>query len=450
MFRAMQRTYRADNADKIADLWARQVERQAVLAWLYVDMNSYFASVEQHDRPDWRGRPLIVTPVTSEYSCAIAASYAAKARGIKTGTRVKEARQMCPDLIVVEARPDRYVAVHHQVREAVERHIPVTDVCSIDEFACALTSHHQLPEMATLIGRRIQQEILVSVGPALTASVGIAATRMLAKLAADMHKPSGLTLLDPGAMPRPILHLPLSDFPGIGPAMAVRLARARVATVADLWGLSPARMRQLWRSINGERFWYDLHGRDLPPLETRPPQTISHGHVLAPELRPRLEARKVVRRLTIKCGSRLRRMGYRCRGLVLSMRIDGGPRDTLEARFASTQDTFALLRACDGLWAQWQAQRPGATHLKKVNVTCLGLEAAAPAEPDLFSAQATDAVEATSDVAARHLRLFAAMDALNQRFGKDVVTLGPRPKIHSFVGAKIAFGRIPARAEFSE
>ena len=105
---------------------------------LFVDFNSYFASVEQQERPELRARPMIVVPVMTDSTCCIAATYEAKHFGIKTGTKVSEARQRCPGLIVVEARPEIYVKYHHRLIEVVDSCLPVTQVRSIDEMSCNL------------------------------------------------------------------------------------------------------------------------------------------------------------------------------------------------------------------------------------------------------------------------------------------------------------------------
>src|SRR5882757_8253541 len=110
----------------------------ATLRWIYIDFNSYFASVEQQLDPALRGKPVAVLPVMTDSTCAIAASYEAKAFGVKTGTPIYEAKKMCPGLICVLARHERYVEFHHRLIEEIERHIPVTAVCSIDEVACRL------------------------------------------------------------------------------------------------------------------------------------------------------------------------------------------------------------------------------------------------------------------------------------------------------------------------
>ena len=106
--------------------------------WLFVDLNSYFASVEQEDRPELRNRPVAVVPMLTDTTVCLAASYEAKALGIKTGTTVRDARNLCPEIIFVEARHQLYVEYHHRIIAAVESVLPVSAVLSIDEMACRL------------------------------------------------------------------------------------------------------------------------------------------------------------------------------------------------------------------------------------------------------------------------------------------------------------------------
>lgn len=411
------------------------------LRWLYLDMNSYFASVEQQDNPRLRGRPVIVVPVMSDYTSAIAASYEAKDFGVKTGTQVKEAKARIPGLAVVEARPDRYVEIHNRILAEVDKVIPVDRVCSIDEVACRLMGPQQLEAPARALGHRIQRGILENVGQCLRASIGIGPSRLLAKTAADIKKPLGLTVLRMDQLPGQLLELKLDDFAGIGASMEKRLKLAGVSDVRRLWDLSPSRLRQIWGGIMGENFWYALHGTDPPEIETKR-ASISHGHVLPKELRPVDHARGVARRLTAKCGSRLRRMGYKCGGLHLYVRGADKGRAEAAARFAVTSDSFRLLEAADDLWERCLRQL-GEGRAKQIVVSCLHMVEAGAA-PDLFGWTP----EAEED--GRHMRLLSALDGLNQRYGKDTVTIGPRTKLHGFVGAKIAFNRIPEQPEFWE
>lgn len=410
------------------------------LNWLYLDMNAFFASCAQQDDPDLRGKPVIVVPVLSDYSCAIAASYPAKAYGIKTGTQIGEAKRLCPGLKVVQASHGRYVHYHHKILEAVERIIPIDRVCSIDEVACRLLGQERHEANARAIGHRIQRAILEQVGHCLTASIGIGPSRLLAKTAADMKKPLGLTVVRRDHLPDDLDGLEIEDFAGIGRAMGGRLRAAGVHDVRTLWSLSPSRLRQIWGGVTGDSFWYALHGIDPRDIETER-GSIGHSHVLAQTLRPVALARGVARRLTAKCGARLRRMGYVCGGLHMSVRAQSGRRAQAEMRFDLTADSFRLLEATDRLWGRCLSELK-VREVKKVSVTCLKMVETGRA-PDLFG-WTPEAAENS-----RHMRLMQAMDGLNARFGKDAVMIGPPTGVPGFVGAKIAFNRIPEPGEFN-
>ena len=135
------------------------------LNWLFVDMNSYFASVEQDSRPELRGLPVAIVPMMADTTCCIAASYEAKAFGVKTGTIVSDAKQLCPGLVLVEARHELYVQYHHRIVEAVESCVPVTAVLSVDEMACRLMGRERPLLAAMELGRQVKRRILERVGP---------------------------------------------------------------------------------------------------------------------------------------------------------------------------------------------------------------------------------------------------------------------------------------------
>jgi DNA polymerase-4 len=428
-----------------------QDESGAGLRWLFLDLNSYFASAEQHERPELRGRPLIVVPLRSDHTCAIAASIEAKTFGIRTGTNVREAKKLCPGLVIVEARPDLYVKLHDQVMEVLESHIPIDKVHSIDEAACRLMGPQQRPGEAMALARRIQTDIRAQIGPCLRSSVGIAPSKLLAKIASGMKKPDGLTILRQDELPGRLLDLPLIKLTGIGRNMDARLKAQGIDTVQKLWELEPTAARRIWGGIGGERFWYSLHGHDVPDIETER-RSISHGHVLGPALRPVGAARGVMRRLTVKCGTRLRRMGYLTGCLSVfaepenTERHSGWRRGGLsgERRFPSTANTFSMLEAADDIWEKFIRGIPASTRLRYVGVACTGLVKADEVQPDLFGW--TPGVEHDP----RDIKLLTAVDTLNMKYGKDTVTVGPQTAMAKFVGAKIAFNRIPDKAEFRE
>ena len=172
------------------------------LRFLFVDFNSYFASVEQQVRPELRGKPVIVVPVMADTTCCIAASYEAKKFGIKTGTLVREAKTLCRDLLVVEARPPLYVEYHHKVLSVVESCIPVHKVLSVDEMACELTGSQRERHHALALAGKIKETIGRNIGTELRSSIGIGPNLFLAKTASDMQKPDGLVVIQPDDLPQ--------------------------------------------------------------------------------------------------------------------------------------------------------------------------------------------------------------------------------------------------------
>ncbi|MEH3107429.1 MAG: type VI secretion protein ImpB [Sphingomonas fennica] len=421
------------------------------LRWLFLDLNSYFASVEQQLQPALRGRPVIVAPVDTDTTSAIAASYEAKAYGIRTGTPVWEAKRLCRDLIVTPARHDRYVEFHHAIVAEVWRHIPVTRVCSIDEVACRLADNENAPDQARALAGRIKAGIAANVGACLRSSIGIAPNQLLAKLGSDMQKPDGLVVLEAADLPERLFALKLTDICGVGAKMARRLAAEGILDIEQYCARRPRDAGTAWGGVNGDRLWYLLHGHDLPEKPTQS-RSIGHSHVLAPRHRGIEGARLTARRLTLKAGSRLRRQGYRCRLVMLHARFEDDRSAFRQSiRVAETEDSFALLAALGLLWprlAAAGAARPGGFRLRMIGVTLAEIVAVAGDQGSLFGQLAADDPLAR---ATRTLSLSRAMDRLNERFGRNAVTLGPATggRIDR-VGSKIAFGRIPEMAEFHE
>jgi DNA polymerase IV len=419
------------------------------LKWLYIDFNSYFASVEQQLQPRLRGKPVAVVPVDTDSTCAIAASYEAKAFGVKTGTRIWEAKQKCPDLICVLARHDAYVDYHHRAIKEINRHIPVTDVCSIDEMASRLLLNEAQPEVAARIALSIKEGLADSLGPWIRCSIGVAANRYLAKVATDLEKPDGLTILMPDDVEaRLAKELKPSDLPGIGRNMERRLVQQGVFTVGDIFALDRRQMRNVWGSVWGERMWYYLRGHDLPELKTER-RSIGHSHVLGPDMRPPRHAIAVARRLTLKACSRMRRMGYHATVFGFSARLEDGRRLRAEARCLPAQDSKTFLDMLLSFWSSQIPKKPGAL-VKKISVVLYGLVENVAVQRDLFPSLNADLHFASVNVERRN-RLSHALDRINHRFGRESALIGMLPSQgRSFSGSKIAFTRIPDREEFLE
>ena len=420
------------------------------LRWLYLDLNSYFASVEQQLDPSIRGRPVVVAPVDTDATSAIAASYEAKAFGIRTGTKIYEARALCRDLVVVPGRHEDYVRFHHRIIAEVDRHVPVTAVCSIDEVACRLMDNENDVAAVTALAARIKAGIRANVGECLTSSIGVAPNRLLAKIAADMMKPDGLTILEATTLKARLSGLKLSDIPGVGRNMERRLATAGIVDMARLLALDERQSRLAWGSVWGERMHWLLQGAELPdvPTETR---SIGHSHVLGPERRSPDRARLVARRLLAKAATRLRRADRRTGLLVLAVKAepsDGakGAKWAASARLPQVMDTVTLLTALDALWARMLAEFPARRFLQ-VAVTLGELGAGDAVQLHLFDGGA--ALDTNAET--RRLALSRAMDKVNSRWGRDAVTMGhDEGGASRSSGPRIAFTRIPEMAEFHE
>jgi DNA polymerase-4 len=418
------------------------------LRWLFLDLNSFFASVEQQERPHLRGRPVIVVPVNSPATCAIAASIEAKRFGIRTGTNVGEARKMCPDLVIVLAEHGRYVEYHERIVNEVWNHLPVTKICSIDEMACSLIGDERTPKTATRIAEEMKRGILRNVGECLTCSVGLAPSRLLAKIASDMHKPDGLVIIRQEDVEARLFGLELTDLPGIAGNRARRLAAHGINSIEQFWHLTPARARRVWGSIEGEHFWYGLHGIDPPEIATTR-GSIGHSHVMGPAWREPAVARLVIRRLLIKAASRMRRLRFHARYLGVSVTLED--KDHWMRRWSNDialpgarDDNFALLQALDTLW-EMRMRQQGSGRIKKTGVVLSGLVANDALVPDLFG------MTAAAGTNPRHSAVSHAMDRLNQRYGRNTVSIGSQPPaLPRDTGTKIAFTRIPERVEFNE
>ena len=276
----------------------------------FVDMNSFFASVEQQERKELRGRPIIVAPLLADSTCAIAASYEARAWGIKTGTPVRKAKMICPELEVVEARPKVYMEYHGRIVETLEGLFTGVKVLSVDEMACEVGRLQRGKEEA--LGQEIKRRFRVSLGEMMRCSVGIAPNVFLAKVASEMEKPDGFTMLRGEDLPGRLFDLHLLDLPGIGMNMATRLERHGIRTVRQLWECSPAELRAAWGSVVGERWWYMLRGSREADYGAYLPEvrkSVGHSHVLPPEFRTNTGAKAILMRLFSKCLKRLRQYG---------------------------------------------------------------------------------------------------------------------------------------------
>lgn len=392
---------------------------------LFLDMNAYFASVEQQFRPELRGRPVAVVPVLADSTCCIACSYEAKPFGVKTGVLVREAKQLCPDLRIVEARPSLYVRVHHRIIRAVESCLHVDAIHSIDEMSCKLMRGQGEPEPATALARQVKETMRERVGEMLRCSIGLAPNCFLAKVGADMQKPDGLTIITREDLPEKLYPLELTDLAGIGPRMERRLHAHGIHTVKQLYALSADDLERVWQSIVGRRWWHWLHGDEVELGPVRP-RSLGHSHVLPPEFRTPDGAWAVLMRLLHKAAARLRARHYWATHVLVH--VSCGHRQHWHARtnVGLSQDTLTLAEAAAKLWAQRPPGQPF-----QVGVVLEGLVEDRYATQPLFTEER------------RRVRLSRTIDCINLRFGDNAVYLASIHHTRQSAPMRIAFTSIP-------
>lgn len=418
--------------------------KPAGIECLYIDFDCFFASVEQQLNPDLRDKPVAVLPFMSGASCVIAASRELRRYGVVTGMRVKQARQLCPRVILVPARHDVYVRLHHRIYQVIEDCIHIDKACSIDEVVCTLAANEQ--RQAAQLARRIKTRLARIIGPCVTCSMGFAPNQLLAKAAAEVDKPDGMAIWRPHQLNEKLLALELRALPGIGEGMARRLKKAGIRDMRTLLALPPEGMRRLWGSIEGERFWHSLRGYAVDPVITTR-RMFGHSRILTPENRGPGKARLCARLLTVKAARRLRRAGSLARRLALSIRVERRGKWSAEARFAAAADDHTFLTALSGLWlAALAAHRrdtgQAAPRIRQVSVSLSGLTTAKALQADLFGLQEPAGAE-------RRRALSETMDKIVRRYGPKAASLGMwEEPPGGYAGAKIAFGRIPSLADF--
>lgn len=410
---------------------------------LYLDFDGFFASVEQQARPALRGRPVGIVPFDGTiHTCIIACSKEAKARGVRNVMRLADAKKICPELVLQCQSPDLYRRAHNALLAEINSVIPIEAVKSIDELCCKLEPRDiAAPET---LAENVKRAISKGVGPFVTCSIGFAANRHLAKIACKMDKPDGTTIWHPHMMPGPLLPLPFDDIPGIGSSMEQRLFKAGIYNMKDLLAAEPKQMRKLWRNVTGERLWYALHGYDVSAKKSKRGM-FGHGRVLPPEMRNFKDARDCSRLLLVKAARRMRREGFYASSLYmwLSLRERTAQKRGWSARHKlhMANDDQACLSGLDTLWDRAKAQIPPHLKIVRVGVTLGDLTDASSRQLDMLI---NDDPERQ-----RWESVTTAIDTLNARYGKSLVTVGPwKLPPGGNLGGKISFTRIPRAEDF--
>lgn len=249
-------------------------------AIILMDMNAFFASVEQRDHPELRNKPIVITN-GAQGSCIITSSYEARAYGIKTGMRLYEAKRLCPKLIQCPSNPKRYVAVSQAIMQELTTITPDIEVFSIDEAFLDVTHCQRLHGLPPKIGLMVKQKIWeVS---QLPCSVGVSGDKTTAKYAANCYKPDGFMVIPPWEARKQLANVPVTELCGISHGIAGFLAQYGAHTCGDVTRLPISILAKRFGNF-GRRIWTMCHGADLEPLqiEVKAPKSMGHGKILPP------------------------------------------------------------------------------------------------------------------------------------------------------------------------
>ena len=397
------------------------------LDWLFLDMNSYFASVEQELRPALRGAPTVVIPVMAATTCCIAASYEAQKYGIKTGTKVATAKKLCGTLNIIESRPTLYIKYHKDIVSAVGSVLPIDKVHSIDEMSCKLTGRQRVYDNAVSLAHEVKKAIKERVGEYLRCSVGLASNRFIAKVASGMKKPDGFTVITKDDLPQILYPLSLRDLPGIGRNMHARLKKHNIHNVEDLYSLSGDRFLNIWQNVGGKRLSYLLNGEDIAEKDTKR-RTVSHSHVMAPEMRTEERTRAVLIRLIHKAAFRLRRLKYLAGNMSIKVKYFNSKNSWKRSlNIGKRHDTQSMIRAFSEIWKA----RPRALTPLSASVTLSELIPINESTYSLFSDQL------------KQDKLATALDKINERYGMNSIYFGSMHDASESAPLRIAFTSIP-------
>lgn len=378
---------------------------------LHVDMDAFYASVEQRDDPALAGRPVVVGGTPQGRGVVAAASYEARRYGLHSAMPASTAARLCPRAVFLPVRMAHYAAVSRQIHAILERYTPLVEPLSLDEAFLDVTASRSLFGPAEAIARQIKREIREELR--LVASVGVAPNKFLAKLASDLDKPDGFVSVRPEGVQAFLDPLPVGRLWGVGKVAGGALARQGLHTIADL----RARGREsLVASLGraGGQLWELAHGRDdRPVVPDHAAKSISHETTFPVDVGDREMLRARLSDLTGQVARRLRRQDLAATTVQLKLRYPDFRTLSRARTLARATDVTAVLwRTAAALLEEALAERPGPLRLLGMGVT--GLQGGAPGQADLFAADACE----------RERRVDATVDEIRERFGSAALRRG--------------------------
>jgi DNA polymerase-4 len=388
--------------------WARGEQR----AIIHIDLDAFFVAVEQLDDPTLVGKPVIVGGRPDARGVVSSASYEARKLGVRSAMPTAQALRLCPDAVVLPGHRERYVEMSRRVMALLREYTPILEQISIDEAFLDVTGteaqYGPPARLAETIQARIQSEL------GLSASLGVASNKLVAKIASDFRKPHGITVAPPGQEASFLAPLPVRKLWGVGEVTSRELARIGVETIGDLARLAPEALREAFGS-HGERLAESARGRDDSPVVTEHEiKSLSREETFARDTRDATLLQRELLRLSEEVASRLRRRHLLARTVTLKLRYADFKtltrQETLTAPTDSGPEICAQAQALlDAAWDRRQAVR-------LVGVGASGLTNSA-GQLRLFESEEKQGAADRE----KRARLDAALDRIRERYGDDVI-----------------------------
>jgi DNA polymerase-4 len=380
---------------------------------LHADMDAFYASVEQRDRPELRGRPVIVGG-TSTRGVVCAASYEARRYGVHSAMPTVRARALCPDAVFLRGDMAKYRRVSGQIRTVFESVSPEVEPLSLDEAFIDVTASQRLFGTPLEIGRLVRERVRAATG--LAVSVGIGPGKMIAKLASDASKPDGLLEVQASEIRAFLDPLPVGRLWGVGPVTRGILERAGIHTIADLMATAPHRLQRIAGPAS-EHLRALARGDDPRPVDVdREAKSYGEESTFAEDVRHDTPARAAIIVHAEAVARRLRHARVRGRVVVLKMKLAqslGAGKFRLLTRRATLDDPTDDGKAIsDAALALWDAHRPHIP-VRLLGVAAMGIVSADTPQLALFDGRAD-----------RRQALNSALDRIVARFGEAVVSRG--------------------------
>lgn len=375
-------------------------------AIIHVDMNSFFAAIEQLDQPELNGQPVAITN-GAQGTCIITCSYEARAYGVKTGMRLVDAYKLCPYLIQIASRPERYAEVSQKIMSALEVITPDIEIFSVDEAFLDITHCQRLHGTPEQIGWMVKKIVFNASG--LRCSIGISGDKTTAKFAAKLQKPNGFTVIPPWEAKARLRDIPVTELCGIAEGIGNFLANYGVYTCGDVEKLPIGVLAKRFGNI-GRRIWLMCQGLDPEPVKTQvaDPKSMGHGKVMPPNTRDIQTILIYLRHMTEKLAARLRCHNMQAKTFFVGLKTydQGWLSDKARAAIPTNDGDVIYKLGKDILAYHWSGHT-----VRQIQVTALDPQ---PAEMQF------DLWQSTIANMHRH-KINSIVDNINARYGEFAI-----------------------------